>query len=250
METISLTIDDGVLMDAPVYVPHARCWAAVITADARDRRYGGIHRDFLAKSYGKGIYKLNGTKPCDAVEFGVTYRDNGQDVQMRWHGVVLSRSDVRLVLEKSEDAKAAIKRAAGLAGGADVFFQEDFDAEIDKLTKERESLMARWYELGRRIDEIKSRQSGTRPVGAVVDATQAAAEIVTDAKPGIQVVAGNLDGMRRVGFIPDSGGTAVVSRTIAPSQRLTAAKPKQPKQSKKQDNVVRLDPNKFNIKKG
>lgn len=112
MEQVRIKIENGAMLDAPVYNAHrnTKNWMAQITLDPKAP--GGIARKFCAKARGDYYYVIDGVKVGDAVEFGADYYTYGGRKQPeRWYGVVVELTEEEIVFERAADARAAIELA-------------------------------------------------------------------------------------------------------------------------------------------
>jgi hypothetical protein len=111
METLSLRVEAGALVEAPVWESRrgGRNWLAVIAANPRSP--GGLDRRFMERGRGEYLYLLDRVRPGQPVEFGA---DLGHQ-RIRWYGVVVSLSDEALVLEHHRTARSACAAASVLA---------------------------------------------------------------------------------------------------------------------------------------
>lgn len=110
-----LKVENGAIMEAPIYEPHRRGknWCAIIHNDPRGP--GGIGRRFLEKARGDYLYMLGDLKRGDAIEFGADYSStSGKRSPKRWYGIVIEVNQNNIIIEKNEAARDAINDAAAL----------------------------------------------------------------------------------------------------------------------------------------
>lgn len=226
MDRTVLAVEDGVLLEAPVFKRgrEHKSFAAVIWEDR-----GRVGRKFLDRVHdGPGIYRLNGMQQWDAIEFGHVETDSlGQAVPVRWHGVVLTRADDVLVLERhrspmdaivaSRKLRQAISDVAPGAAPTDGQLRN----EMDRIESERARLMTEWYALGVRLQEIQ-RTLGVKP-------------------PKVDVVA----------TLGQPARTAPAPAPAPKAVSVVRRDPPKPSRSveRKDDGIFRLDPNAFSIVK-
>lgn len=117
-----IEIELGALKDAPVYEGHSRGrnWFAKIRKDPSAP--AGLGRDFAKKAHGDEYYYflpdnfIVGT----AVEFGADYYTGGGNKRPeRWYGVIIERTDEKIVLEECGTARQAINLGQEISEGRD-----------------------------------------------------------------------------------------------------------------------------------
>lgn len=89
MERVRLKVENGYLLEAPLYKSHKRGknWLAVIELDPKSP--GGLKRRFATPGRGDYLYSVEELQIGDAVEFGADYyTTGGRRVPGRWYGVV------------------------------------------------------------------------------------------------------------------------------------------------------------------
>ena len=102
-------VQDGALVEAPVWESHTRGknWAAVISADPRAP--GGLARVFLERARGKYLYIISSLAVGQPVEFGADYYSTSRrQSRLRWYGVVRAVSNDAIELEKFPTSAKAI----------------------------------------------------------------------------------------------------------------------------------------------
>jgi hypothetical protein len=134
-------IEDGALVDVPIYEHHSRGknWLAVIAADPAAP--GGLGRAFVARGNGRYYYRVGALKPGQAIEFaGDYYGGSGSKSPRRLYAVVREVRPDTLIIEVCKTSTEAIKLARTLAESA---------TTIDRsaLAAERERLVARLAEI-------------------------------------------------------------------------------------------------------
>lgn len=167
-------VEDGAMVEAPVYESHARGknWMATIEADPAAP--GGLAREFVKNGRGRYFYLVNASLIGKAVEIAADYTSSGgKRHPKRWYGVVRNVTDSEIVIDGFATADEAIKAARSRAA---------FDAQIkghleqimvelpeglvghyldrtpvpndhDALVEERERLQARIYEINLLLGE-------------------------------------------------------------------------------------------------
>lgn len=106
-EVLSFKVEDGALIEAPVYVPHrkAKNWLAIIHPDPQSP--GGIGRKFAKPAGGRYKYMIDQLAPGQPIEFGA---DKGSHT--RWYGMVVSVTE-EVVLIRRAGFDPEIKGAHG-----------------------------------------------------------------------------------------------------------------------------------------
>jgi hypothetical protein len=152
-------VEDGAMVEAPVYESHARGknWMATIEADPAAP--GGLAREFIRNGRGRYLYIVGPEVVGKAVEIAADYTSSGgKRHPKRWYGVVRNVTDSEIVIDGFATADEAIKAARSRAA---------FDAQIkghyldrtpvpndhDALVEERERLQARIYEINLLLGE-------------------------------------------------------------------------------------------------
>jgi len=117
MERIRLKVEQGALMEVPVWEDHkrGRNWFAVITLDPRAPN--GIGRSFIPRAHGEYYYLVTEKlKTGVAVEFGADYYTaSGKLNPRRWYGVIVERTPEYLELVACKDAREACTLARSLS---------------------------------------------------------------------------------------------------------------------------------------
>lgn len=143
MSNYTAKVEDGAMVEAPVYEAHKRGknWMATITADPAAP--GGLARTFVKTGRGRYYYIVDASLVGKAVEIAGDYISGGGNrSRNRWYGVVRSVTDSAISIERCAGSRAAI-----LAARTPV--HNDHDA----LVEERARLQAR-------IDEIDEALAG------------------------------------------------------------------------------------------
>lgn len=115
-------VEDGAMVEAPVYESHARGknWMATIEADPAAP--GGLAREFVKKGRGRYFYIVGPEVVGKAVEIAADYTSSGgKRHPKRWYGVVRNVTDSEIVIDGFATADEAIKAARSRAA---------FDAQI------------------------------------------------------------------------------------------------------------------------
>lgn len=139
-------IENGALLDAPVYESHQRGknWMAVITCDPASP--GGYARDFCKRGNGAYYYIVDQSIVGKAVEFGGDYYSgSGRKSSHRFYGVVLSLTDSAIRIREYDTGRQACKAAQAGAG-----------PDRAALITEREKLIARLAEINMLIGDDES----------------------------------------------------------------------------------------------
>jgi hypothetical protein len=108
------TIEDGAMIDAPVYEHHRRGknWMAIITANPTAP--GGLARQFVEHVGGRYYYIVSPDLVGKPVEFGADYYSASENRSpKRWYGVVRAVTDASIAIEHYSTATQAIKAAQG-----------------------------------------------------------------------------------------------------------------------------------------
>jgi hypothetical protein len=105
-------IEDGAMVEAPVYETHQRGknWMATIEADPAAP--GGLAREFVKSGRGRYLYIVGPEVVGKAVEIAADYTSSGGKRRpKRWYGVVRSVTDSEITIEECETSAAAIAAA-------------------------------------------------------------------------------------------------------------------------------------------
>ena len=105
-------IEDGAMVEAPVYETHQRGknWMATIEADPAAP--GGLAREFVKSGRGRYLYIVGPEVVGKAVEIAADYTSSGgKRHPKRWYGVVRSVTDSEITIEECETSAAAIAAA-------------------------------------------------------------------------------------------------------------------------------------------
>lgn len=112
METHTYKIEDGAMVEVPVYETHSRGknWMATIEADPSAP--GGLAREFVKTGRGRYYYIVDASLVGKAVEIAGDYISGGGNrSHRRWYGVVRSVTDSEITIEQFETPSLAIKAA-------------------------------------------------------------------------------------------------------------------------------------------
>jgi hypothetical protein len=115
-------VEDGAMVEAPVYESHARGknWMATIEADPAAP--GGLAREFIRNGRGRYLYIVGPEVVGKAVEIAADYTSSGgKRHPKRWYGVVRNMTDREIVIDRHETPEQAIRAARSRAA---------FDAQI------------------------------------------------------------------------------------------------------------------------
>jgi hypothetical protein len=167
-------VEDGAMIEAPVYETHARGknWMATIEADPAAP--GGLAREFVKNGRGRYLYLVGASLIGKAVEIAADYTSSGgKRHPKRWYGVVRNVTDSEISIEGFATADEAIKAARSWAafdaqirrnldqaltelpeGLAEYYLdQTPVPNDHDALVEERERLQARIYEINLLLGE-------------------------------------------------------------------------------------------------
>lgn len=128
-------IEDGAMVEAPVYEAHRRGknWMATIEADPAAP--GGLAREFVKTGRGRYYYIVDASLVGKAIEIAGDYISGGGNrSRKRWYGVVRSVTDSEITIEQYETSAEAIRAAR--AG-----------PDVEALEEERARLVARIAEI-------------------------------------------------------------------------------------------------------
>lgn len=128
-------IEDGAMVEAPIYEAHSRGknWMATIEADPAAP--GGLAREFVKSGRGRYLYIVGPEAVGKAVEIAADYTSSGGKRRpKRWYGVVRNVTDAEIAIEHYETSAQAI--AAARAG-----------PDRAALEEERARLLARVAEI-------------------------------------------------------------------------------------------------------
>ena len=104
-------IEDGALVDVPVYHQHRRAknWFARITADPSAP--SGLGRQFAERANGRYYYMVpSWAQPGTPIEFGADYYSgSGRKNPRRAYGVITAVTDQALHLIRTDDAQGALE---------------------------------------------------------------------------------------------------------------------------------------------
>lgn len=134
-ETFVGKIEDGAMVEAPVYETHPRGknWMATIEADPAAP--GGLARAFVKSGRGRYLYIVGPEVVGKAVEIAADYTSSGgKRHPKRWYGVVRSVTDSEIAIEHYATDAEAIKAARAGPGR-------------EALEEERARLLARLAEI-------------------------------------------------------------------------------------------------------
>ncbi|MDD3934466.1 MAG: hypothetical protein PHP55_11450 [Methanoculleus sp.] len=112
METHTYKIEDGAMVEVPVYETHSRGknWMATIEADPSAP--GGLAREFVKTGRGRYYYIVDASLVGKAVEIAGDYISGGGNrSHRRWYGVVRGVTDSEITIEQFETPSLAIKAA-------------------------------------------------------------------------------------------------------------------------------------------
>ena len=115
-------IEDGAMVEAPIYEAHSRGknWMATIEADPAAP--GGLAREFIRNGRGRYLYIVGPEVVGKAVEIAADYTSSGgKRHPKRWYGVVRNVTDREIVIDRHETSEQAIRAARSRAA---------FDAQI------------------------------------------------------------------------------------------------------------------------
>ena len=110
--TETYKIEDGAMVEAPVYETHQRGknWMATIEADPAAP--GGLAREFVKSGRGRYLYIVGPEIVGKAVEIAADYTSSGgKRHPKRWYGVVRSVTGSEITIEECETSAAAIAAA-------------------------------------------------------------------------------------------------------------------------------------------
>jgi len=134
-------IEDGAMVEAPVYETHKRGknWMATIAPDPAAP--GGVARTFVPRGRGKYYYIVSADLVGQPVEVGADYiSSGGKRSRNRWYGVVRALTSEEIRIEHYETAAQAI--AASRTG-----------PDRQALEEERSALLARLAEINALLEE-------------------------------------------------------------------------------------------------
>lgn len=134
-------IEDGAMVEAPVYETHQRGknWMAIIEADPAAP--GGLAREFVKRGRGRYLYIVGPEVVGKAVEIAADYTSSGgKRHPKRWYGVVRSVTDSEITIEECETSAAAI---AAARTGPDRAALEEERARLVARIAEIDAVLAR-----------------------------------------------------------------------------------------------------------
>lgn len=111
-EVTSYPVANNVLLEAPIYEKHHRGsnWMAIIDLDPG--LPGGLARRFLNRGKGECLYLIEQVGLFAPLEFGADYTTSyGNKQRDRWYGIVVGKTDSKLILEKCASGAKAVLRS-------------------------------------------------------------------------------------------------------------------------------------------
>jgi hypothetical protein len=115
-EVFEVEIENGALLDAPVWESHKRGTNFFSTIALDPSAPGGLKRQFHEKARGDDYYYMATFAEGDPVEFGGDYTSGGgHRSRSRWYGVCIRKTDESATFEKCDTARQAVKRAKEIA---------------------------------------------------------------------------------------------------------------------------------------
>lgn len=148
-EILKLRVAGGSILDAPILEESARGanWLAVIDVDPT--MPGGLSRNFADKGRGECLYRVEKIALFDPIEFGADYTTvTGNKHRLRWHGVVIAKTEDHLIVEKAASGAVACLRAK--------YARTSPADRLHALELEREALIERAAKLETEITELRT----------------------------------------------------------------------------------------------
>jgi hypothetical protein len=107
-----LPVANGALLEAPILETHIRGTNYLAIVDVDGTMPGGLERRFCPRARGDCLYLIESIGVFDALEFAADYTTSvGKRKRIRWHGIVLAKTDNFLLVEESENGTKAVLRS-------------------------------------------------------------------------------------------------------------------------------------------